>query len=487
MKLTDREKIAHLYRRFSFGGSIAEIEEGVSIGVDKTIQKLIDYDTVPSNYSVHPYEFAWKEKEEAEVGIWRFRLWWVLGMVASKRPLQEKLTLFWHSHFAVSDAKVENACLMLEYLQDIHKRANGKFADLTKSMAKSPAMMRYLDMERAFKGRPNENFAREVMELFTMGIGNYTEKDIQEAARALTGWGMMDTYWEGGKDNTERLMTLYRDKRPAGAFCLFPAMRDSGEKTILGTTKDFDGDSLIDFLCARPETANHITKKLWEFFAYPDPEPEVQKRLSDTFVKSGGDVKKVLFAIARSPEFFSDKCVMKHYKSPADYVVGVARQMGLGDSLLEIRGKDANPSKPINKTVVDQIGAIGYYMGQQGLNLCYPEDVSGWKWGKAWISPATMTYRMQFHGLMIWNDKGPWIATERTMELMAAAGPKTPLEARDRFKQIFDLKLSESADAALLKLFTDNGAESYKNKGQWAGVLYNGLRMLSASPDMHVC
>jgi uncharacterized protein (DUF1800 family) len=485
--LTDREKIAHLYRRFSFGGSISEIDEGVSLGLEKTIQKLVDYDSVPSNFSVHPYEFAWKDKEEAEVGIWRFRLWWVLGMAASKRPLQEKLTLFWHSHFAVSDAKVENACLMLEYLQDIRSRANGKFADLTKSMAKSPAMMRYLDMERAFRGRPNENFAREVMELFTMGIGNYGERDIQEAARALTGWGMMDTFWEGGKDQTERLMTLYRDKRPAGAFCLFPAMRDSGPKTILGVTKDFDGESLVDFLCARPETAKFITKKLWEFFAYPDPEPKVQQRLAEVFIKSGGDIKKVMFAIARSPEFYSEKCVRKHYKSPADFVVGVTRQMELGEPLLQLRGKEANPSKPINKVLVDQVAAMTYYMYQQGLNLCYPDDVSGWKWGKAWISPATMPHRMQFHGLMIWNDKGPWVAPETTMNLMAKVAPKTPEQARDQFKNIFDVRLSENADAALLKLFTDNGAESYKNKAQWAGVLYNGLRILAAAPEMHVC
>ena len=107
MALTQREKIAHLYRRFSFGGTVAEIEEGTSAGLEATIKKLIDYDTVPQNVTAHPYEFAFKEKEEAEFGIWRFRLWWVLHMAATKRPAQEKLSLFWHSHFAVSDAKVE--------------------------------------------------------------------------------------------------------------------------------------------------------------------------------------------------------------------------------------------------------------------------------------------------------------------------------------------------------------------------------------------
>jgi uncharacterized protein (DUF1800 family) len=487
MKLTDRDKIAHLYRRFSFGGTVAEIDEGVANGLEATLKKLIDYDTVPSAFNIHPFEFAWKEKEEAEVGIWKFRLWWLLSMLVTKRPLQEKLSIFWHSHFAVSDAKVENACLMLEYLQAIRKNANGKFGLLLKDMAKSPAMMRYLDMERAFKGHPNENFAREVMELFTMGLDKYSEQDIREVSRALTGWGFIDTFWEGGSDNTKRLMTIYRDKRPAGAFCLMPHMRDAEPKTILGTTKDFDGDAVLDFLAIRPETAQFISKKLWEFFAYPDPEQAIVDRLAAVFTKTGGDVKQVLFAIGRSPEFYGETCVLRHYKNPVDYVVGQARQMGVGEALVAMRPKEATPLTPIKQEIVDNVGYMMYHITRMGLDLCYPADVSGWKFGKDFITPSAMTYRMQFHGLMIWDSKGPSHSTKFTQNKMLSKSPQTPADCLQRFTEIFDLNLGADAKKSLTEYFEKQGVDCYKNPDQWAGTLYTCLKMLSGCPDYHVC
>ena len=489
MALTVRDKVAHLYRRFSFGGTLAEIDEGVSIGVDATIKKLIDYDSVPTNFHVHPYELAWNEDEkvEAEPGTYRFRLWWILAMSSTNRPLQEKLALFWHSHFAVSEKKVENGPMMLDYMQVLRNGANGQFSDLLKSIAKLPAMMKYLDMDRAFKGHPNENFAREVMELFTMGIGNYTENDVQEVSRALTGWGYIDTFYESGKNNTERLMALYRDRRTASTFCLMPAMRDAEPKTILGQTKDFDGDQVLEMLANRPETAKFICHKLWEFFAYENPEPTVIDKISGVFLKSKGNIKQVMMSIATAPEFYSDKCFLKGYKSPADYIIGTVRQMNLGSELMLMRGKDANPTKPMPKMVLDQLGAMGYYMFKAGLDLCYPEDVSGWKWGKNWISSSMMTARMQYNGMMIWDSKGPWVATKATQSLMAAAAPTTPELAADRFKKIFDLNLSPKSDEILVGVFKAQGANCYSDTGKWAGVLYYCLKMLSACPDMHIC
>jgi uncharacterized protein (DUF1800 family) len=486
MKLTEREKIAHLYRRFSFGGTVAEIDAGVAAGFEATLKQLVDYDTVPSGFPVHPYEFFFKEKDEAEFGAYRLRTWWIAAMATTKRPLQEKLSLFWHSHFAVSDAKVEHAGFMTEYLQFIRKNANGKFGDLLKAMAKSPAMMRYLDMERAFKGRPNENFAREVMELFTMGIGNYSETDVKEVARALTGWGFIDTFWEGGKDNTERLMTLYRDKRPSGAFCLMPSMRDSEPKTILGQTKDFDGDQVLDMLAIRPETALFICHKLWEFFGYTNPDEALVARLASVFTKTGGDIKQVMYAIARSPEFFSEACYLKHYKSPADFVIGSVRQMDLGNYLLTLRSKTASPTSPISQEINDQFGHMAYMMLQMGLDLCYPADVSGWKWGKEWASPSMMSKRMQFHGMMIWNDKGPYTAALNTQKMMLSANAKTPTEIKNRFCEIFDLHISDDASKVLVEHFSKYGATCCTDLPTWAGALYNGLKYMSVCPDMHV-
>jgi uncharacterized protein (DUF1800 family) len=489
MALTERDKVAHLYRRFSFGGTLAEIEEGVTAGLDATIKKLVDYDSVPTNFHVHPYEFAWNEDEklEAEPGTYRFRLWWIMAMAATNRPFQEKLALFWHSHFAVSEKKVENGPMMLDYMTVLRNGANGQFSDLLKSIAKLPAMMRYLDMERAFKGHPNENFAREVMELFTMGIGNYSEKDVQETSRALTGWGFIDTFYEGGKTNTERLMTLYRDKRSASTFCLMPTMRDAEPKTILGQTKDFDGDQVLEMLANRPETAKFICKKLWEFFAYDNPETAIVDKLAGVFIKSKGNIKQVMLAVATTPEFYGEKCYMKGYKSPADYVIGTVRQMNLGTELLLLRGKDANPTKALPKAVLDNVAAMGYYIGKAGLDVCYPDDVSGWKWGKNWINSATMTSRMQYNGMMIWDAKGPWVAAKTTQSMMAAGSPVTPEASTERFKKIFDLTLSPKMDELLVATFKYHTPTCYQDTGKWAGILYYCLKMLSACPDMHVC
>jgi uncharacterized protein (DUF1800 family) len=320
-----------------------------------------------------------------------------------------------------------------------------------------------------------------------MGLDKYTEKDVQEVSRALTGWGFIDTFWEGGSDNTKRLMTLYRDKRPAGAFCLMPNMRDTEPKTILGTTKDFDGESVLDFLSARPETANFICKKLWEFFAYTEPEQTVIDRLAATFTKSNGDIKQVLFAIARSPEFLSEKCVLKHYKSPADYIIGQARQLGVGDALLAMRSKEASPTAPIGEKLANQAGHMMYHMMQQGLNLCYPNDVSGWKFGRDFISPSAMTYRMQYHGLLIWDEKGVSTSATTTQNAMLAKSPQTPADCVTRLSEILDLNLRDDAKKSLIAYFEKVGPQCYKDTGNWAGVLYNCLKMMSGCPDYHVC
>jgi hypothetical protein len=161
--------------------------------------------------------------------------------------------------------------------------------------------------------------------------------------------------------------------------------------------------------------------------------------------------------------------------------------MNLGTELLLMRGKEANPTKPINRSVLDQVAAMGYYIGKAGLDICYPDDVSGWKWGKNWINSSTMTSRMQYNGMMIWDNKGPWVASKTTQALMSANAPSTPELVAERFKKIFDLNLTPKSDEVLLGVFKAQGANCYQDTGKWAGVLYYCLKMLSACPDMHIC
>ena len=185
--MTKEERIAHLLRRFGFGASFAEMEFYSPLGEDGTIERLIEYEKVPEGFDVSPARFA----QENQQGVELLRMpavvgWWTLRMLSTQRPLQEKLTLFWHDHFAVSASKVNQPLMMLDYLNTLRAGASGKFRSLLLSVSRDPAMIRWLDNETNVKGKPNENFAREIMELFTLGIGNYTEADVQEAARAFT-------------------------------------------------------------------------------------------------------------------------------------------------------------------------------------------------------------------------------------------------------------------------------------------------------------
>ena len=488
MELTKREKIAHLYRRLSFGGTLSEIETGEKLGVEATIKRLIDFDALPA-YKVHPYEFTWNDKAEADPGAYRFRAWWLLGMASTQRPLEEKLALFWHSHFAVSDVKVEHGPMMIDYLMTIRKYAGGRFIDILKAVSKSPAMMKYLDMDRTLRGHPNENFAREVMELFTMGIGNYSETDVKELSRALTGWGYMDTWWDSGKTNDERIKVLINYKRPPVAFCEMPTMRDDEPKTILGKTADFTGDQALEWLSVQPTTAAFITKKLWEFFAYKNPSAAVIQRLSKVFLTTKGDIKQVMHALVKQPEFWSEDCILKQVKSPVDFVVGTTRQLGLGDYLMTLRPESSTSETRIAKKIQDECGYMSYRCERMGLNLLYPPDVSGWKWGEGWISPATMAERMQYQGQMLWDEKGaPGMAAKNTYAALKKFPVSTPEEICKGLCTVFDLHLRPSSFQSITDLISKQGGPKVlETESNWVGILYASLKMLSGSPDMHVC
>jgi uncharacterized protein (DUF1800 family) len=182
--------------------------------------------------------------------------------------------------------------------------------------------MRYLDMQRSIRGNPNENFPREVMELFTLGIGNYTETDVKEAAKALTGWGYIHIFYELPGSTEQKVMDWLHYDRPFTSFTLMPAMHDPTPKTILGKTEAYDGDSFLAVLAHHPATAKHLSKKLWELFVYSNPEPEVVDRIARAFTRSKGDIRKVMHAIVDSREFWSDKSVRKFVKSPVDLCIG---------------------------------------------------------------------------------------------------------------------------------------------------------------------
>ncbi|MBI5753201.1 MAG: DUF1800 domain-containing protein, partial [Hydrogenophilales bacterium] len=211
-------------------------------------------------------------RQQIERGV-EMRGWWFQEMLATPTPLTERMTLFWHNHFVSSQQKVKSAQMMYRQHVLLRRYALGNFGELLHAVSKDPAMIVYLDNASNRRGQPNENFAREVMELFTLGVGQYTEQDIQEAARAFTGWSL---------------------DRSSGDFRFYRLLHDGGAKTVLGRSGDFDGDAVLDILLAQPQTAEFISAKLWREFASPDPDVKEVQRLARILREARYEMKPLL-------------------------------------------------------------------------------------------------------------------------------------------------------------------------------------------------
>lgn len=280
-------------------------------------------------------------------------------MVHSEDQLREKMAFFWHGHFA---SRVINSNFNAHILNEIRKNALGNFRDLLFAVSKAPAMLNFLNNQQNKKGHPNENFAREVMELFTMGRGNYTESDVREAARAFTGWSY-------DKD----AQFLERKK-----------FHDSGSKTFLGRTGNFDGNAILDIILEQPATARFITDKLYRFLVNEQVDQKIVDTLSKDFFDSGYDVRRLLDRVFTAAWFYDSKNVGNRIKSPVELMAGIMRMLPM-----EI----ANPENLI------------VYQKLLGQMLLYPPNVAGWPSGKAWIDSSTLLLRMQIP--QIWTGLRP--------------------------------------------------------------------------------
>ena len=287
--------------------------------------------------------------------------WWADRMVATNRPLQEKLALFWHGHFASSEEKVRDYRKMLGQVTLFQEQAAGNFGTLLSAVARDPGMLVYLDAGQNLKGRPNENFGRELMELFTMGVGNYTEQDLREAARAFTGW------------------------RDDGlSFHIDDAQHDGGEKTVLGHSGPLGGQDVLDIILAQPATANFVACKLYRFLVRDDLSSQFQEQLGDLLRSNNYEIAPFLRTVFLSRDFYSPDSVGTHIKGPVELIVSTYRRLGL----------KATPGMPdFNSTSTD--------LGQALLN---PPTVAGWGQGRAWITPGSLLARGNFARALLLPD-----------------------------------------------------------------------------------
>ncbi len=391
-----RSRIAHLYRRAGFGARPEELDAAVAAGYEATVDTLMAFggpDTGAAglagpNFTTAPDPPADPEarrlaqevrrKTERDEGR-RLNQWWVDRMVLTSTPLRERLTLFWHDHFATSVEKVKDPELMYRQNEIFRSLGGGNFEPLTQAVAKDPAMLVWLDANENRKGSPNENFAREMLELFVLGIGNYTEGDIQEGARAFTGW-------------------QYR--RQSGQFDLKAALHDSGSKTVFGQTGNFTGEDVIRMAVAQPANAPYVTAKLWSGFARPvGPDDPVVRELAPAFARDR-DVAKLLRAMFLHPEFSAPASRTGLVKQPVEYVVGALRALNL---------RAASVGAGLTQTLES--------LGQQPFA---PPSVGGWPQNRYWLTTSFALARLRFATAVAQKAKLDAIASAPPPERPAA-------------------------------------------------------------------
>lgn len=490
-----RERTAHVLRRFGLGATEAELDRFEPMGPKKAFESLLDFEQTPETFNVSPWSFAFANNGQVNLDAGRFSAWWSLKLALTTRPLQEKLTVFWHDHFAVSAAKVASGPIMHANNETLRKHAAGNFRTLLGEMTKDPAMLRWLDGDASIKGKPNENYAREVLELFTMGIGNYTEKDVQELARAFTGWSLRQGVAIRGQPEQVKktLIEALEMDLPLVASAYCEGLHDAGPKTVLGKTDNFDTDSALDHIVSRPQTARYLSKKLWEFFAYPNPEPKVVDRLSSAFTKSKYEIKPVLRAIFDSPEFWSERCVRQQVKSPLDFTVALVRQLDLSKryqeaaepSMMTMAPSSDAMTAPLPPVFAAVAQLVGSQMRRQGMFLYYPPDVSGWEWGEAWVSPAMMTERMRFAAALMGRGRDGVIEILRTK---LAAPEQTSEGIVDGFARIFDAPIPADRRTLLVEAVEKSGGPKALERPNTAAPVFQNLaRLVFGMPEFQLC
>ena len=306
--------------------------------------------------------------------------WWFRRMLQTKAPLREKMTLFWHDHFATSIQKVREPALMLKQNELFRSYAFGSFKELAKAIVMDPAMMMYLDTQNSRKGKPNENFAREVMELFTLGEGNYGERDISEAARAFTG---------------------YQIDRLTGEVTHNPRQWDEGDKTILGKTGAFNGMDVIDLIFEQPAAARFMARKIWAFFVHDTLADSAADALAAVLRDADYRMEPLLREIFLSREFYSEASIRSQIKCPVQFLIQLLKQLEITE-----------PPAGFAITAQQQLGQV----------LFMPPNVAGWDWGQAWINTNTLLTRYNLCGFLTKGAEDGGKAMEREMERMPGMG-----------------------------------------------------------------
>lgn len=381
-------RAAHLLRRAAWGGSKAQVDEFAALSREEAADRLLNFASVDNsalNARIEAAQFNLTTPGRGLDGkrppqIRDIQRWWLTRMAYTARPLEERMTYIWHGLLTsqLSQVGPQRAKWMVTQNELFRSHALARYDDLLQAVSKDPAMMTYLNTVESSKEHPNENYPRELMELFSMGEGNYTEDDVRESARAFTGWRLTPPAKErppeglSEKERDEWLNQMWASYEPQWRAA--PAQHDNGSKTFLGKTGNWDGTDIVRIIMEQPATGRFITKRLFSEFAYRDPDEATLDRLLDVWNSSDHDAKAIVRAILVSDEFYSMRAYRSLVRSPIEFIVGAVRGLELEADFLQLEQTAA---------AMDQ-------------RLFEPPNVAGWPGGEVWLSSGTFFGRVNF-------------------------------------------------------------------------------------------
>ena len=396
--------MAHLFRRAGFGETRDELDEYVAQGYEAAVEQLLHPELAPvmdedvlRRYQIDQNSLMLIESSQA---------YWLYRIINTQRPLEEKMALFWHSLFATAYGKLNHAKAVVDQTNTFRRCGLGDFRTLLLELSRDPAMIFWLDNKDNHKDAPNENYGRELLELFSMGIGNYTEDDVKACARAFTGWTIANAEYMSIRASRD---SIWPHGRLDWQFQYLPEDHDETAKTFLGQTGPFNGEDVIDIICDQPATAWFVASKLYGYFVSDTPHEESIQYLADKFVESKGNVREVMRSLFTSDFFRGDEARLAKVKSPAELVAGTAR----------LAGSYQFPEWGIVNLAMDVS-----FMGQEILN---PPTVEGWHTGREWIDTGNLVERVNSAALEMGDVSRPGV--QAALHRIRSSGESLPPEA----------------------------------------------------------
>ena len=470
----EHQLIAHLLRRAGFGANRQQLDAYAAKGYQATVDELFDFaephsmaDDLIRRY--HPDQSAGFESGGAGSS-------WLYRLVSTNDPLREKMTLFWHGIFATGYAKVTVGKVLTDQIRMFRNLGMGSFKSLLLELSKNPAMIIWLDNVDNHNGAINENYGRELLELFSLGVGNYTEEDVKEASRAFTGWTVANTEY------TKQLAvrnSIWPYGKIAWRYEYHGEDHDDGEKTFLGETGRFNGEDILDIICRQPATARFIARHMYHFFAADEPpvpqwpyesprDPEAIEMLAQAYFDSDYDIRSMLRVLFNSDFFQSKERRYGKVKSPVELVTGVIRLTEEFDGpSIEIGDRNSQMS----------------FMGQQLLN---PPSVEGWHQGVEWIETGSLIERLNFAAQQLGDLEKPGVKSMVRNILQDESGPISAERLVDKcLDQLGAIEVSPDTKSALVRFASNQSFESKSadSSGENQQNVSDLLRLVASVPE----